>query len=180
MVWVTLLLAILAAGAVAEFVRRAEHLSAQRIPPWPGPWLRLATLVPLILVLVEGLSATPHPVVAPQPAALRTVTAPMVVLPTTAVGDETVMLWSTSRFQPLANGGGTFAAAHQAELRTSIASFPDAASIQYLRGLGVTTVLLLRLQAVGTPWDRAGDVPVDSLGIQREDLDDTTVLFRLN
>ena len=180
MLWVTLLLAILAAGAVAEFVRRAEQMSAQRIPPWPGPWLRLATLVPLLLVIVESLNVTPHPVVATQPAAMRTITAPMVVLPTTAVGDQTVMLWSTSRFQPLANGGGTFAAARQAQLRASIAAFPDVASIQYLRGLGVTSVLLLRLQAIGTPWERAGDVPVDALGIQREDLDDTTVLFRLN
>ena len=55
MLWVTLLLAILAAGAVAEFVRRAEQLAAQRIPPWPGPWLRLATFVPLLLVLAEAL-----------------------------------------------------------------------------------------------------------------------------
>jgi hypothetical protein len=180
MLWVTLLLAILAAGAVAEFVRRAEHMSALRIPPWPGPGLRLATLVPLVLVLVESWNATPHPVVAAQPAAMRTVTAPMVVLPSTAVSDQMVMLWSTSRFQPLANGGGGFAAARQAELRRSIAAFPDAASIQYLRGLGVTTVVLLRAEAIGTPWERSGDVPVDSLGIRREDLDNTTVMFRLN
>jgi hypothetical protein len=180
MLWVTLLLAILAAGAVAEIVRRAEQMSAQRIPPWPGPWLRLAMLVPLLLVLVESWNATPHPVVAAQPAAMRTVTAPMVVLPSTAVSDQMVMLWSTSRFQPLANGGGSFAAAHQAKLRGNIASFPDAASIQYLRGLGVTTVILLRAQAVGTPWERAGDIPVDALGIRREDLDNTTVMFRLN
>jgi hypothetical protein len=180
MLWVTLLLAILAGGAVAEIVRRAEHMSAQRIPPWPGPGLRLAMLVPLLLVLVESWNATPHPVVAAQPSAMRTVTAPMVVLPSTAVSDQTVMLWSTSRFQPLANGGGSFAAAHQAELRNKIASFPDASSIEYLRGLGVTTVVLLRAQAIGTPWERAGDIPVDTLGIRREDLDNTTVMFRLN
>jgi len=180
MLWVTLVLAILAAGAVAEFVRRAEHMSAQRIPPWPGPWLRLATLLPLLLVLVEGWNATPHPVVPAQPAALRTITAPMLVLPTTAAIDQTVMLWSTSRFQPLANGGGGFAVVRQAELRRNVATFPDAPSIQYLHGLGVTTVVLLRAQAGGTPWERAGDVPVDALGIRREDVDDNTVVFRLN
>jgi hypothetical protein len=180
MLWVTLLLALLAAGAVAEFVRRAEHMSAQRIPPWPGPWLRLATLVPLVLVLVEGINATPHPVVPAQPPALRTITAPMVVLPTTTVLDETAMLWSTSRFQPLANGAGGFAAARQAELRRTLESFPDQPSIQYLRSIGVTTVVLLRAEAQGTPWERAGDVPVDALGIRREDLDENTVVFRLN
>ena len=76
MLWTTLLLAVLAAGAVAEFVHRAEHLSAQRVPPWPGPWLRLATLVPLLLVAWRGSNVTPHPVVPAQPAAMRTVDRP--------------------------------------------------------------------------------------------------------
>jgi hypothetical protein len=180
MLWVTLLLAVLAAGAVAEFVRRAEQLSAQRLPPWPGPWLRLATLVPLLLVLAESWPATPHPVVPAQPAAMRTVTNPLLVLPTAATSDQLVQLWSTTRFQPIANGGGGFAAARQAQLRQRVATFPDAASVDYLRGLGITTVVLLRAYVGGTPWERAGDVPVDALGIQRSDLDPNTVLFRLD
>jgi hypothetical protein len=180
MLWVTLLLAILAAGAVAEIVRRADHLSAQRIPPWPGPWLRLATLVPLLFVLVEAWNATPHPVVPAQPAAMRTVSGPMLVLPSATVSDQVVMLWSTSRFQPMANGGGGFAASRQAELRQKVAAFPDATSVQYLRGLGIVNVVLLRARADGTPWERAGDVPVDALGIRREDLDNGTVVFHLS
>ena len=180
MLWVTLLLAILAAGAVAEFVRRAEHLAAHRMPPWPGPWLRLATLVPLLLVLVETWNATAHPVVPDQPAAMRTVASPMLVLPTTPLTDQTVLLWSTSRFQPVANGSGGFAPRRQAELRRSVATFPDAASVEYLRQQRVDTVLLLRDEAVGTPWERSGDVPVETLGIRREDLDDNSVLFHLN
>ncbi|WP_233625226.1 hypothetical protein [Actinoplanes sp. ATCC 53533] len=180
MLWVTLLLAVLAAGAVAEFVRRAEHLAANRMPPWPGPWLRLATLVPLLLVLVETWNATAHPVVPDQPAAMRTVASPMLVLPTTALTDQTVLLWSTSRFQPVANGSGGFAPRRQAELRRAVATFPDAASVEYLRQQRIDTVLLLRDEAVGTPWERSGDVPVDTLGIRREDLDDNSVLFHLN
>jgi hypothetical protein len=180
MLWVTLLLAVLAAGAVSEFVRRAEHLSAQRLPPWPGPWLRLATLIPLLLVLAESWNATAHPVVPAQPAAMRTVINPLLILPTTASSDQMVQLWSTTRFQPIANGGGGFAAARQAELRQRAATFPDAASVQYLRGLGITTVVLLRAHVAGTSWERAGDVPVDALGIRREDLDPGTVLFRID
>jgi hypothetical protein len=110
---------------------------------------------------------------------MRTVTGPMLVLPTSALQDQSVMLWSTTRFQVMANGSGGFAADRQAALRQNVAAFPDAASVQYLRSLGVTTVLLLRPQAAGTPWDRAGDVPVDALGIRREDLDDA-VVFRLS
>ena len=180
MVWVTLLLVILAAGAVAEFVRRAENFAAHRMPPWPGPWLRLATLVPLLLVLVETWNATAHPVAPAQPAAMRVVAGPMLVLPTAALTDQTVMLWSTSRFQQIANGGGGFAPQRQVDLRRAVATFPDAASVAYLRSLGVGTVLLLRAQVAGTPWERAGDVPVDALGIRREDLDDNSVIFRLN
>ncbi|MBL7261419.1 hypothetical protein [Paractinoplanes lichenicola] len=179
MIWATLLLAILAAGAVAEFVRRAEHLSEQRIPPWPGPWLRLATFVPLMLVLVEGWNATAHPVVPSQPTAMRTVSGPMLVLPTAALTDQTVMLWSTTRFQPMVNGSnGGFAATRQAELRRNVETFPDAASIEYLRSLNIDRVLLLRSQSAGTPWERAGDIPVDALNIRREDIDDA-VLFHL-
>jgi len=111
---------------------------------------------------------------------MRTVTGPTLVLPTSARTDQTTVLWSTSRFQPLANGGGSgFAATRQNQLRQSVAAFPDQASAQYLRSLGVTTVVLIRSQVPGTPWERAGDVPVDGLGIQREDLDNDTVLFRL-
>ncbi len=178
--WVTLLLAVLAAGAVAEFVRRAEHFVAHRTPPWPSPWLRLAMFVPMALVLLESWNATAHPVVPDQPAAMRTVSEPMLVLPTAALGDQTVMLWSTSRFQPIANGAGGFAAAQQAELRQAVATFPDAASVQYLRETGVSTVLLVRSRVAGTPWELSGDIPVEALGIRREDLDDDTVLFRLS
>ncbi|MEU7903842.1 hypothetical protein [Actinoplanes sp. NPDC049118] len=180
MLWVTLLLAILAAGAVAEFVRRAEHLAAHRMPPRPGPWLRLATFVPLLLVLVESWSTIAHPVVPEQPSAMRTVTGPMLVLPTAALTDQTVMLWSSTRFQQMANGSGGFAPQRQSDLRRAVATFPDAASVQYLRTLNVNTVLLLRKQVAGTPWERAGDVPVDALGIRREDLDNDSVVFRLN
>nr|WP_296075385.1 hypothetical protein [uncultured Actinoplanes sp.] len=179
MFWATLLLAILAAGAVTEFVRRAEHLAEQRIPPWPGPWLRLATLIPLALVLGEGWNATAHPLVPAQPTAMRTVSGPMLVLPTAALTDQTVMLWSTTRFQPIANGSGGFAAARQAELRRNVTTFPDQPSIDYLRANHITTVLLLRSEVAGTPWERAGDLPVEGLHIRREDLDDA-VIFRLD
>jgi hypothetical protein len=178
MLWTTLFLGVLAAGAVSEFVRRAEHMSAQRVPPWPGPRLRLATLIPVVLVLAEGLNATPHPTMPAQPTALRTIGGATLVLPSSTVDDQHALLWSTSRFQPLANGGAAFVPPKLEELRRATATFPDAASIDYLRGRGVTTVVLLRDRVNGTPWERSGDVPVDTLGIQREDLDDT-VVFRL-
>jgi hypothetical protein len=179
LLWTPRLLGVLAAGAVGELVRRVELMAAQRMPPWPSPWLRGVTLLPLLLVLVEGLHATPHPLVPAQPAALRTVDGPLLVLPTAQLGDQVVMLWSTSKFQQVVNGVAGFVPRRQEEMRRATATFPDAASIQYLRGLGVKRVVLLRDRVAGTPWERAGAVPVDALGIQREDLTDA-VVFRLS
>lgn len=178
MLWTTLLLAVLAAGAVTDFVRRAEQLSAMRVPPWPGPWLRLAMLTPLLLVVVEGLNTTPHPTVPTAPAAMRAVPGPMLVLPTAALGDQLVLLWSTDRFPQVANGTGAFVPRRQDEMRRAAVAFPDAASVEYLRRRGITTVVLLRDAVAGTPWQEAGDLAVEALGIQREDLADA-VVFRL-
>jgi hypothetical protein len=177
MLWVTLILAILAAGAVDDFVRRAEHLAAQRIPPWPGPWLRLATLVPLFLVVLEGWNTTAHPIVPAQPAAMRTVPGPMLVLPTAELTDQTVQLWSTTKFQDMANGGGGFGAQAQSELRAKVAGFPDATSINYLDSIGVRRVLLLSDHIAGTSWENAGDLPVDNLDIRREDVPGAVVFY---
>ncbi|MFK3982559.1 hypothetical protein ACI2K4_19545 [Micromonospora sp. NPDC050397] len=179
MIWTTLLLGVLAAGAVSAFAKRARDISAaERIPPRPGPWLRLATLLPLALVLVEGLNSTPTPIVPAQPAALRTVDGPLLVLPSDQGTDQHVMLWSTSRFQDVVNGGSGFTPDSLAEVRELTQSFPDQPSVDYLRGLGVKTVVLLKDRAVGTPWEQVADRPVEQFGIQREDRGDT-IVFQL-
>ena len=178
MLWPTLLLAILAAGAVAEFVRRAAEFAATRIPSWPGPWLRLATLLPLVLVMAEGMNRVPQLTVPLQPTAMRTVDGPALVLPTSGRADALVALWSTSTFPQVANGSAGWTPPRLAELRQASVTFPDAASIGYLRSKGVRSVLLLRDFVAGTPWEHTGDIPVDDLGIEREDRPGA-VLFRL-
>jgi hypothetical protein len=178
--WMTLLLGILAAGAVAGFIQRAhetrrEPAVANRL----GFWLRLATLLPLLLVLVEGLNRTPHPVVPLQPEAMRTAQSPILVLPSNNRIDNNVMLWSTDRFEPIVNGNSGFITRRLAGAREVTAAFPDPNSIDYLRELGVRTVILLPGRAVGTPWERAASIPVDGLGITREEVGEA-VVYRLN
>ncbi|MEV4540103.1 hypothetical protein [Micromonospora echinaurantiaca] len=178
MLWTTLLLGLLAAGAVSAFAARVREISAERIPSWPSPGLRLATLVPLLLVIVEGLNTTPHPVVPPQPAAMRTVDGPLLVLPSNQSLDQPVMLWSTSRFQDVVNGGSGFIPHQLDEVRRVTAAFPDQTSVDYLRTLGVRNVLLMRDQVRGTPWEITIDAPVDGLDITREEIGQV-VVFRL-
>ncbi|WP_410810637.1 hypothetical protein [Micromonospora sp. 067-2] len=178
MLWATLLLALLAAGAVTALTDRVRELAAQRIPSWPGPWLRLATLLPLLLVTVEGLNTTPHPVVPTQPAALRTAEGPLLVLPSNQGLDQHVMLWSTSGFPDVVNGGSGFTPRQLDDVRRVSQSFPDQTSVDYLRTLGVRTVVLLRGQVAGTPWEITIDAPVESLGITRQEIDGA-VVYRL-
>ncbi|GIH13185.1 hypothetical protein [Rugosimonospora africana] len=185
-IWTTLLLAILAAGAVGALVGRSYDVAAERGPvaTRPGLLLRVATLLPLLLVLAEGTNwhTLPHPVVPAQPAALRTVDGPMLVLPSDALIDENVMLWSTTKFQKIVNGGSGFYPTDQQEVRNVAKSFPDQASVEYLRNLGIRAVVVLKQQAAGsTDYSKAAspDVPYQDLGITRQDLGDTFV-YRLS
>ncbi|WP_213451084.1 hypothetical protein [Rhizomonospora bruguierae] len=178
MVWTTLLLGILAAGAVSAFVNRAVEYSADRVPARPGPLLRLATLVPLALVLVEGLNTTPHPLVPAQPSVMRTAAGPILVLPSNERDDMHVMLWSVTGFQQVVNGGSGFQPALQEQIRKSAETFPDPVSVDELRKQGVKTVIVLREEATGTPWQVALGAPVYGLGIEREETADA-VIFHL-
>ncbi|MEU1752109.1 hypothetical protein ABZ436_05550 [Micromonospora matsumotoense] len=178
MLWTTLLLALLAAGAVSAFAQRVRELSTDRVPSRPSPWLRAATLLPLLLVIVEGLNTTPHPVVPEQPAAMRTVDGPLLVLPSSQNQDQPVMLWSTSRFPQVVNGGSGFTPKQLDDVRRVTAAFPDQTSVDYLRTLGVRNVVVLRDQIVGTPWEVTVDAPVDQLGITRQQVGNA-VVFRL-
>jgi hypothetical protein len=177
-IWTTLLLGILAAGAVSAFIERShetrrEPAVAHRL----GFWLRLATLVPLLLVLAEGWSATPHPVVPKQPEAMQTASSPMLVLPSDNKIDNNVMLWSTDRFEPTVNGNSGFVTERLDEVREVTRTFPDQASIDYLRELGVRTVIVLRDRVEGTPWEGAVTAPVDALDVRREEIGNA-VVFR--
>ncbi|WP_446211956.1 hypothetical protein [Micromonospora sp. IBSANI012] len=178
MLWTTLLLGLLAAGAVSAFADRVGEIAAERAPYRPSPWLRVATVVPVLLVLLEGLNVTPHPVVPEQPVAMRTVDGPMLVLPSSQNLDQPVMLWSTSTFPDLVNGGSGFTPTQLDEVRRVTLAFPDQTSVDYLRTLGVRNVVLLRDQIVGTPWEVTVNAPVDQLGITREEVGDA-VVFRL-
>ncbi len=178
-IWTTLLLALLAAGGVCALVQRATDAAVRRGLPRPTAVARLALLIPLALVLFEGLGTTPHAKVPPAPPTLSTVAAPYLVLPTDQIRDMHVMLWSTDRFADVVNGGSGVVPQEQAITRETVQGFPDARSIEYLRGLGVRTVVVLPDRVADTPWQDAANLPIDGLGITREVLPDA-VVFHLD
>ncbi|MEU8052775.1 hypothetical protein [Micromonospora haikouensis] len=185
--WTTLLLGILAAGALtvgdAEQPSREPGPDAASAPepasePAGGPgggwrrWARLVLVLPVLLVLAEGVNRTPHVPAPVAPAAMHGLRGPALVLPSDGIREFHVMLWSTDGFPKIVNGLASFVPAKQQEIRAASAGFPDAASVAYLRGVGVRTVVVLPAYTAGTPWQGAETRPVDGLGVRREAVGD--------
>jgi hypothetical protein len=184
--WSSLLLAILAAGAVSAFVADARAAA-----PWPQAGaarllvsrakfvtLRLALLIPLALVVVEGVNRTPHPEVLRYPAAMGVAPEPALVLPSGGSLEMSIMLWSTNGFPRIPNGVVTFVPTGQERIRSASMTFPDSASIASLRAQGIRSVVVLPEWLGGTPWETVPGRPIDGLGITREQIDGA-ILYRL-
>ncbi|WP_199736598.1 hypothetical protein [Micromonospora sp. HM5-17] len=139
---------------------------------------RLVAAIPLALVVLEGVNTTPHAPVIPQPAALRGAEGPLLVLPASGTLEFSVMLWSTDGFPKIVNGLASFTPESQARTHAVTTSFPDRASVDYLRGLGIRTVVVLPEYLPGSPWQDVLSRPVDGLGVTREEIGGH-VVFRL-
>ncbi len=176
-IWTTLLLGILAAGAVSAFVEQVKELPSVQVSGRPHPLVRLLLLLPVVLVLGEGLNNTKHPVMTPPPPSLATVSGPMLVLPSDTYFDMHVMLWLTKDYQQIVNGGSGFSPMVTHQIREAAKNFPDQASVDLLRNLGVRHVVVLR-QAAGTDYAKALTDDGASLGIEREERPDA-IIFRL-
>ncbi|MDG4789064.1 hypothetical protein O7626_24560 [Micromonospora sp. WMMD1102] len=140
--------------------------------------LRLAALIPLALIVLEGVNTTPHAPVIPQPAALRGAEGPLLVLPSSGTLEFSVMLWSTDGFPRIVNGLAAFTPESQAQTLGVTANFPDPLSVDHLRRIGVRTVVVLPEYLPGTPWQEVLNRPVDGLGVTREEVSGS-VVFRL-
>jgi hypothetical protein len=166
--WCTLALALLAAGAVTKAadrapIRRRVRAVGVRRPQWSGP-AAVLLLVPALLVLAEGVGPVEQRRVPPVPVALRSLPGLVLVLPTSQVRDYLVMTWSTDGWPELLNGGSGFEPPAQSKLRRVAQAFPTGDSVQLLRAQGVRTVLLVRSQAEdGTPWSRLARQPTQWL-----------------
>ncbi|WP_438862207.1 hypothetical protein [Paractinoplanes aksuensis] len=181
-IWITLLLAILAAGAVS-----ALALAVRGVSSWPKAGalarakfvaLRLGLLIPLLLVTVEGVNKTDHPEVLKYPAAMAVAPEPMLILPSDGSLEMSMMLWSTNGFPRITNGIVTFVPTGQDRVRAASKTFPDAPSIAALRADGIKSVLVLPEWLPGSPWEGMANRPIDGLGITREDIDGR-ILYRL-
>ncbi|MBX6750452.1 MAG: hypothetical protein IRY85_12420 [Micromonosporaceae bacterium] len=175
--WVTLLLALLGAGALGSLrtTPLVRPATAARGTAAHAIAVHAAVVLAVAAVLVEGRGAIPNVPVPPAPPTLSTVEAPYLVLPTHEVVDMNVMLWSTDRFAPVVNGGSGLVPAELRQVREVVATFPDPASVAHLRAIGVRSVVVLRSRAVGTPYANADVVPINGLPLTRQVYPDAVV-----
>jgi hypothetical protein len=148
--WPTLLLAILAAGLITRLRRQAVVMAR---PQYARTASRVAAAPLLILVLVEGMPKPDHVEVPPVPPALAEASDPLMVLPSDEISDLNVALWSTEGFPTMVNGGASIITRDHAALRDLMRTFPDQASRNRLRAIGVRSVVVIRKRVMGTPYE---------------------------
>jgi hypothetical protein len=178
MIWVTLGLCLLAAGAMAKSYQEWS-------PRFTRPWTRTTIIMamgaavlgalPAATIVYEGRNVIPHWPVATSPVKLSTLRAPILLLPSDQIGDYHMMLWGTEGWPVLANGNSGFEPRLQVDLRLAALGFPDAESIAALRAKGVLTVVVVRSRAVAGSWAAAADAPTTGLPVHRIDLGDAVV-----
>lgn len=139
-VFASLALGLLAAGGV--------DVLAVHWPPIAG--------VAVALVLLEGVSTVDHPRPEPPSAAFLAATAPILVVPSDEIGDETVMFWSTAGFPAIVNGTSGFVPRELATVRARAAGFPAPPVVRYLRALGVRSVVVRPHSPAPAPPDGTG------------------------
>jgi hypothetical protein len=181
-IWVTLGLCLLAAGAVTEATERISVWARGREPSergnrWRMRWVAVAAVlfVAPLGIIAEGWGRVPQVTVSASPVPVTALPAPLLFLPQNRSTDYQIMTWSTDGFPLLSNGASGFVPNFQIRLRKAARHFPDAESVAALRRRGIRTVILLRSRTAGTAWDRAADRSVEGLGITRVDTGDAIV-----
>jgi hypothetical protein len=164
-IFTTLALSLLAAGAISELADRARRVRR------PAFATALVAALP-VLVLIEGAAQVPSVEVPRPPAAFRAAPGPIAVLPWNWRTESQVMYWSIDRFVPVANGHSSAAPRSQRELAAATARFPDARSVAYLQGRGVRSVVMLRANMSASKWGRVASTDLTALPLRRQEVGD--------
>lgn len=157
-------------GAQAGSTRRRLAGTGPRATLLLGVTLIAAVLVEGSGFDLEGLSVRgpTHQTAPSAPVGLAAAPPPLLQLPAQADDNRHYLLWSTAGFGDMVNGRSSFVPRQFAEVTRRAAGFPSAASVAYLRRLGVRTVVLHRRRLRGTSWAAWASRPVGALGLGRQ------------
>lgn len=177
-IWTTLLLILLAAGAVTRLAHAvAEKPVRQRLAAF-------ALALPAVGALLEASPVVPHVTVPAPPAGLSEAfrtqpEGPALILPMHLTGDSIPMLWSVNDgFPVIANGNTGNYPPSWRELASATTAFPSRTSVEELRKHGIRKVIVIR-SLLEWQRDRGDESPsyersllrsVDGLPLTRTDL----------
>ena len=165
-------LALLAGAGAQYLIRRTGGIERTGLPR-AAP-LAVGILL-LLAVLVEGKGSIWEGVPRPAPAGLASVEPPVLNLPFDEIHDRIYTFWSIEGFPPTVNGVGAIVPEELESLRNSMQAFPDRETVDRLRELGVSSVVLHKELVPSTPWESTALSPIDGLGIERVETDELVV-----
>ena len=170
-------LALLAAAGTELAARAARARTAARA----APAAVAVALAAVIVVEGRGLPFDPfddlaQPSPPDPPVDVATLAAPQLNLPAERPHDNRrYLLWSTNGFPDMINGRSSTNPAFTARVIRRARSFPDRRSSEYLRRLGVRTVLAYPRRTRRAVWDDGGRRPPPGLGVTHRRVGDAIV-----
>jgi hypothetical protein len=167
MTFSSLALALLAAGGAERAAAAVSRRAAAAVAV--GAAFALAIAVGGRGLPFDPTGAQAQPRAPEAPANLAGVAAPQLHLPAELPEDNRrYLLWSTDRFPDLVNGRSSTQPEFTERLIEDMRAFPDPATVELLREVGVRSVVLHLDRTPGTPQSGAAEQPVAGLGIARE------------
>jgi hypothetical protein len=179
-VWASLGLALLAAGAITGLAQAW----ARRNPTgdWKTRPVAAALVIPAVVAFLEAIPIRGYATVPGVPTALRPsltrANEPILILPADELSNFRYMLWSTEGFPRLANGHTGHIPPSYWKITESARSFPDRASIETLNQYGIRTVVVIKSTVAGTLYAESLTRDATGLAVERNE-DAETVVFRL-
>ncbi|GAB3220824.1 hypothetical protein GCM10027447_05670 [Glycomyces halotolerans] len=177
-IYMTLLLAILAAGTLTRIADAADAVAHEarvdkRLVVRAPRRVHALLFLPIALVLAEGLTVAERHVPPEAPVAMSQLDGPVLFLPSDG-RDTRVQYWSVDGFVDMANGVSAFTPDEQAAIKELSKDFPSAESIGSLQEAGIETVVVVPSWLPGSEWDGL-DYETDPFGVDVEREDDAVV-----
>lgn len=177
-IYMTLLLAILAAGTLTRIADEADAVAHEsrvdrRLVVRAPRRVHALLFVPMALVLMEGATVAPNVEPPEAPVAMSELDGPVLFLPSDG-RDTRVQYWSIDGFVETANGIAGFTPDEQAGIRMLAQTFPSADSIAGLQDAGIETVVVVPSWLPGTDWSEL-DHETDPVGIEVDRTEDAVV-----
>ncbi|WP_125728338.1 hypothetical protein [Kibdelosporangium aridum] len=169
--WTTLLLLLLAAGAVTKLAQSLARKHKQRL-------VALVMILPAVGALAEAVPVFPYAHPPAMPEGLQQEfekPGPVVILPMDLTGDSIPMLWSTKDFPILANGNTGNYPKNWTELTAATKAFPSSRSIEALEKHNVRRVIVVKSLVEKTPYARSLIRSVDGLPLTKTETRDIVV-----